>query len=183
MNIIYLIVTCLSLQFLSGEAAFSGAVYFPCINSMGDLSWELTLKQTIRISDVVMLGQVVELQEGIRGTLNATIASMITYKGRFSQNMFLSRVEDVTNFAKDTPLEEMALLFFALEPAGNLALRCMSPLLTLSTHQDLKIVLDFVRDFGRGKSFISNCVHATNIIIIHYPISKKSKFRLPCVAL
>ena len=140
----------LASQLPGGDAAFSGSMRCPCASSLG-ASWELSLDQAVRVSDVVMMGRVLELRDGLGGMMNASLSSMITYKGRFSQGGgFLTRVDHVTNFEKGAP-REMALFFFATEPAGNLALQCMAPLTALNSVGDLKAVLDFVRDFGRRK--------------------------------
>lgn len=147
----------LSSQLPGSDAAFSGSVRCPCATSLGESSWQFSLEQAMLVSDVVMMGRVVELQEGLGGMMNASIASMITYKGRFSSGGgFLTLVENVTNFEKGAP-RDMAIFFFAKEPAGNLALQCMAPLIALSAIGDLKAVLDYVRDLGRRKSFLCSC--------------------------
>ena len=106
----------------------------------------------MRVSDVVIMGKVIEVREGLRGTMNATIASVITYKGRSSnlRTHFLTQVPHVTNFDKDDP-RDMALFFLAIEPEGNMALQCMSPLIALNEVGNLKVILDFVRDMGTSE--------------------------------
>lgn len=134
----------IALQLPDGDAS-SGAVRCPCASDSA--TWEFSMEQAMHVSDVVMMGRIVSLREGLRGTMNATISSIITYKGRNSQ--FLTMVHHVTNFEKDSS-REMALFFLAVEPAGNLALQCMSTLLALNSVSDLRILLDFVRDMGIG---------------------------------
>ena len=146
------VVFLLSLCVGRGEAAFSRSMRCPCHHSLAAERWNsLSIEEAVRLSDVVLLGRVVDLHAGIRGTMNASLISIFTYKGPSS---FLSRLEDVTNFAEDTREDLMALFFFAEEPSGNLALQCMSPLLELhsATLGDLKALLDFVRDLGRRES-------------------------------
>lgn len=126
----------------------SGAVRCPCANNPAT-SWEFTLEQAVSISDVVLMGKIVNLHEGMRGTMNATLSLMIAYKGRNLR--FLSRIDRVTNFEKDSS-REMSLFFLAEEPAGNLALQCMAPLLALNSAGNLKSLLDFVREVGMSKS-------------------------------
>ena len=143
-----ILVTYLSLQPYGGDAAaFSGTVRCPCATSLAAY-WELTLEQAMLVSDVVIMGRILELREGLRGTMNASIATMIAYKGHFAA--FLMRMDDFTNFDHDAP-RAMALFFFAREPAGNLALQCMTPLSSLYAVGDLKAVLDYVKDMGSGK--------------------------------
>ena len=146
-----LVLLCLSTQLSGGEAAFSRAMRCPCAASLGTADGALTIEQAVRVSDVVLLGRVVGLHTGLRGTMNASLISIFTYKGAGD---FLTRVEDVTNFAKEAGEDVLALFFLAEEPAGNLALLCMSPLLQLNsaTLGDLRSLLDFVRDMGRRKS-------------------------------
>lgn len=99
------------------------------------------------VSDVVLIGGIVDLSDGIRGTMNATLAVTASYKG---PNIFLAVLENVTNFEKD-PSKEMSLFFLTEEPAGNLALQCITPLGKLNVMGDLTSLLDFVSDVGKGK--------------------------------
>lgn len=158
-----LLVLQLSLQLTGSDATFSGSVICPCTTSLA-ASWEFTLEQAMLVSDVVMMGKVLELHEGLGGMMNATIVSMITYKGHFSHGAFLTRVDGITNFEKSAP-REMALFFFAREPAGNLALQCMSLLTSLNAVSDLKAVLDFVRDIGSSK-LMADALYTVFIVIL-----------------
>lgn len=144
------------LAFLSrGEAAFSAATRCPCAGSLA--TERPTIEEAVRTSDVVLFGKIVGLQPGLRGTMNASLVSIHAYKGR---TLFLSRVENCTNFSWDAGLGVPSLFFFVQEPAGNLALRCMSPLGDLHSATDghLPALLDFVRDLGKRKwRFFSQC--------------------------
>ena len=105
----------------------------------------------MRISDVVLLGKVVDIKEGIRGTMNATIVSIYSYKGTVS---FLTQVSGITNFDRVISQPKITSLFFlAKEPAGNLALQCMSPLPFLDAEggNTLMNVLSFVNRLGESK--------------------------------
>jgi hypothetical protein len=99
----------------------------------------------MRVADVVMLGKILKLGDGLRGTMNASILSAVTYKGGAT---FWTQMDDFTNFEKDSP-PEISLFFFVREPAGNLALQCMVPLYELSTvGRSLKDLLEFVHETG-----------------------------------
>ena len=140
-------------QLLSScEAVFSSSMRCPCANSPAGNQWSaFSLDQAVRVADVVLLGRVMELGEGVGGTKNASLVSIFTYKGR---SVFLSRINDATNFAEDTERHVMALFFFSEEPAGSMALQCMATLTELhsAARGELKDLLDFVRDQGIGGS-------------------------------
>lgn len=111
----------------------------------------------MRVSDVVMMGKVVDIREGLRGTMNATIAAMYTYKGTVR---FLTQVGQVTNFDREVDRDRMALFFLVKEPAGNLALQCMSPLPSLNGDggNTLMDILDFVYELGDSESRASSAL-------------------------
>lgn len=94
------------------------------------------------------MGRIVDLRDGIRGTMNATLSLMAAYKGRNFR--FLSLIDKVTNFERESS-KEMSLFFLTEEPSGNLALQCMTPLGMLNTAGNLRSLLDFIRDVGIGK--------------------------------
>lgn len=124
-----------------------GSVSCPCASNPA-ASWEYTLEEAVHISDVVIMGRIVELKEGMRGRMNATLSLMAAYKG--GNFRFLSLVEKVTNFEKDSS-RDMSLFFLVEEPSGNLALQCMTPLGSLNVAGRLKSLLDYVRYVGTGK--------------------------------
>ena len=140
-------------QLLSScEAVFSSSMRCPCAHSPAGNQWSaFSLDQAVRVADVVLLGRVMELGEGVGGTKNASLVSIFTYKGR---SVFLSRINDATNFPEDTERQVMALFFFSEEPAGSMALQCMATLTELhsAARGELKDLLDFVRDQGIGGS-------------------------------
>lgn len=118
----------------------------------------------MRVSDVVMMGKVVHVQEGLRGTMNATIAAMYTYKGSLH---FLTQVSHVTNFDREVERDRMALFFLVKEPAGNLALQCMSPLPSLNGDggNTLMDILDFVYDMGDSE-LRTSCVLVLPCVVV-----------------
>jgi hypothetical protein len=131
----------------AGGDAPLGDVRCPC-GSGPAATWEYTLEQAMRVADVVMLGKILKLGDGLRGTMNASILSAVTYKGGAT---FWTQMDDFTNFEKDSP-PEISLFFFVREPAGNLALQCMVPLYELSTvGRSLKDLLEFVHETGIRK--------------------------------
>lgn len=99
------------------------------------------------VSDVVLMGRIRDLSDGISGTMNASLSVMATYKG---PDIFLDDLDNVTNFEKDSS-KEVSLFFLTEEPAGNLALQCITPLGKLHVMGDLTSLLDFVSDVGKGE--------------------------------
>ena len=85
--------------------------------------------------------------------MNASVVTVYAYKGRA---IFLSVIDNCTNFADGSDLNVVSLFFFAREPGGNLALRCVSPLQELhsATQGHLPALLNFVRDTGKRKFFV-----------------------------
>ena len=136
----------LSLQsaFSDSRGASLGDVRCPCVSSSA-ASWEYTFEQAMRVADVVIMGKIMKLSDGVRGTMNASLLSAITYKG---DSIFWTQMEDFTNFEKDSP-RDMSFFFFAREPAGNLALQCMASLYQLSAAGvDLRDLLEFIHKMG-----------------------------------
>ncbi|CAI8027803.1 hypothetical protein GBAR_LOCUS15829 [Geodia barretti] len=135
----------------SSEAAFSRTMRCPCAASLATENWQPSVEEAVRLSDVVLMGRVVELRPGLRGTMNASVVTVYAYKGRA---IFLSVIDNCTNFADGSDLNVVSLFFFAREPGGNLALRCVSPLQELhsATQGHLPALLNFVRDTGKQEN-------------------------------
>ena len=121
--------------------------------------WEYTFEEAMRVADVVIMGKILKLSDGVRGTMNASILLAVAYKGAsfFSTQMkgesfFWTQIENIgTNFEKDSP-RSISLFFFAREPAGNLALQCMVTLDELrAAGGNLKDLLEFAHKMGVGK--------------------------------
>ena len=169
-RLLALVAASLSLQSAVSDSrgASLGDVRCPCVSSSA-ASWEYSFEEAMRVADVVIMGKILKLSDGVRGTMNASILSAVAYKGG---SFFWTQMEDGTNFEKDSPLD-MSFFFFAREPAGNLALQCMATLYELSAGGvDLKDLLEFAHKMGIGK-FAS----------MHAPTSTHFSFALRIVRL
>ena len=129
----------------------------PCVSQ----SLELSLDNSIHISDVVLTGRVTEMREGDWGTHTAAITYYYAYKSdRFLVRLGFGRL-NVNNFPSAVAMREGALFFLTREPNKDLALLCMAPLSALSAPREMGFsnmyeVLERVRTVGEGEQRVNH---------------------------
>ena len=132
-----------------------GEIRCSCVGSLA--SWDFSLEQAVTLADVVLMGKVVELSRGLRGTMNATVSILYAYKenSQVGRQKSLSEVRGITNFGEGADEDRISLFFLMVEPTGNLALQCMMPLVPSTNGNEgtnLVSLLNFVYAAGKSKS-------------------------------
>lgn len=128
-----------------------GANILPCYS--GDNN-NATLDNTIHLSDVVLVGRIVSLEEGEFGTHSAVISYYNTYK---SDGLLLRVVlwrTKVTNFVPAPSLGQLGTFFLTREPNMQLALFCMTSIPMLMEYNpkvSYKATIEHIKEVGTSK--------------------------------
>ena len=113
---------------------------------MGNNSNE-TLKNTIHLSDVVLAGRIIKVNEGEFGTYSAVLSYYYSYKSDSFLQLRAYGSAKVINFATSPTIGQFGNFFLFREPNMQLSLFCMS--LTNPANEDYE---KLVRETGLSES-------------------------------
>lgn len=125
---------------------------FPCYGT-GGLDVNLSLEDTIHLSDVVLLGRIVAVKEGEFGTHTAVVSYYYSYKndGLLPKRLFWST--SVKNFSPAPKVGQLGMFFLFREPSMQLALFCTTPIRTLleTAEGGFQEIVNYINQVGSSK--------------------------------
>lgn len=113
----------------------------------------LSLDDTIHLSDVVLSGRIVAVAKGEFDTHTAVVSYYYSYKndGLLPRRLFWST--SVTNFSPAPQLGQLGMFFLFREPNMQLALFCTTPIemFLQSTEGSYQEIVDHINEVGLSK--------------------------------
>lgn len=113
-----------------------------------------TLDNIIHLSDVILVGRIVEVKEGNFGTYSADVSFLYSLKSdEFLPKKFFSHSK-VTNFSPEPTNGMINFFFLNREPNMQLALLCMASetVLIQYTGLDFQMILVYISNMGKSES-------------------------------